>query len=58
MATREREVRDRGGAWYLLRVRPYRTSDNRIEGAFKGRFPQVQWIFFEPDVRAQPPPTS
>jgi cation diffusion facilitator family transporter len=24
---------------------------NRIEAAFKERFPQVQWIFFEPDVR-------
>jgi hypothetical protein len=24
---------------------------NRIESAFKARFPQVQWIFFEPDVR-------
>jgi cation diffusion facilitator family transporter len=24
---------------------------NRIEAAFKQSFPQVQWIFFEPDVR-------
>ena len=24
---------------------------NRIEDAFKARFPQVQWTFFEPDVR-------
>jgi cation diffusion facilitator family transporter len=24
---------------------------NRIEDAFKARFPQVQWIFFEPDIR-------
>ena len=24
---------------------------NRIEASFKDRFPQVQWIFFEPDVR-------
>jgi cation diffusion facilitator family transporter len=24
---------------------------NRIEDAFKKRFPQVQWTFFEPDVR-------
>ena len=29
----EREVRDRGGRWYLLRVNPYRTADNRIDGA-------------------------
>lgn len=25
---------------------------NAIEGAFKERFPQTAWIFFEPDVRA------
>jgi cation diffusion facilitator family transporter len=24
---------------------------NRIEAAFRARFPQVQWTFFEPDVR-------
>lgn len=24
---------------------------NRVEAAFKARFPQAQWIFFEPDVR-------
>jgi hypothetical protein len=24
---------------------------NEIEDAFKERFPQVQWTFFEPDVR-------
>ena len=29
----EREVQDREGRWYSLRVRPYRTSENRIEGA-------------------------
>ncbi len=29
----EMEVQDSRGCWYLLRVRPYRTSDNRIEGA-------------------------
>ena len=29
----EREVRDPGGRWYLLRLRPYRTLDNRIDGA-------------------------
>jgi two-component system, chemotaxis family, CheB/CheR fusion protein len=32
-AVREREVQDRDGRWYLLRARPYRTMDNRIEGA-------------------------
>jgi two-component system CheB/CheR fusion protein len=29
----EQEVRDRDGHWHLLRVRPYRTADNHIEGA-------------------------
>ncbi|HYC47661.1 MAG TPA: chemotaxis protein CheB [Burkholderiales bacterium] len=33
MATRELEVQDRDGHWYLLRVRPYRTLENRIDGA-------------------------
>jgi two-component system CheB/CheR fusion protein len=32
LGTREQEVQDREGRWYLLRVRPYRTSDNKIEG--------------------------
>jgi two-component system CheB/CheR fusion protein len=29
----EREVRDREGHWYLLRVYPYRTADHKIDGA-------------------------
>lgn len=29
---REIEVQDREDRWHLLRVRPYRTSDNKIEG--------------------------
>src|SRR5438067_4525142 len=29
----EREVCERDGAWYLMRVRPYKTWDNKIEGA-------------------------
>ncbi len=29
----EREVRDREGRWYRLRVSPYRTGDGKIEGA-------------------------
>ena len=32
LGTRELEVQDREGRWHLLRVRPYRTSENRIEG--------------------------
>jgi two-component system CheB/CheR fusion protein len=33
MAVKEREVRARDGRWLLLRVRPYRTIENRIDGA-------------------------
>jgi two-component system CheB/CheR fusion protein len=33
LVAEEREVQDREGRWYSLRVRPYRTSENRIEGA-------------------------
>src|SRR5205085_2627994 len=33
LSVREREVRDSGGRWYNLRVRPYRTIDNKIGGA-------------------------
>ncbi len=31
--TREREVQDREGHWYSLRIRPYKTVDNKIQGA-------------------------
>jgi len=31
--TKEREVRDRDGHWYMLRIRPYRTAGNKIDGA-------------------------
>ncbi len=30
---RESEVRSQDGRWYLLRIRPYRTQENRIDGA-------------------------
>jgi len=33
MSVKEAEVRDREGRWQLLRLRPYRTMDNRIDGA-------------------------
>ena len=33
VAVREIEVRDKQGHWYVLRVRPYRTNEDRIEGA-------------------------
>jgi len=29
----EMDVQDRGGAWYSMRIRPYRTEDNKIDGA-------------------------
>jgi signal transduction histidine kinase len=29
----ELDVQDRGGAWYSMRIRPYRTEDNKIDGA-------------------------
>ncbi|MGC2637670.1 MAG: CheR family methyltransferase [Acidobacteriaceae bacterium] len=32
LGTREIEVQDREGKWYLLRIRPYRTAENKIEG--------------------------
>lgn len=30
---KEQEVQDRQGHWYALRIRPYLTSDNKIDGA-------------------------
>ena len=33
VAVKELEVQDRQGHWYLLRMRPYRTLDNHIDGA-------------------------
>ena len=33
ISMREREVQDREGRWYSMRVRPYRTMDNKIDGA-------------------------
>ena len=30
---REREIQDRTGRWHLLRVRPYKGVDNRLDGA-------------------------
>jgi len=33
LITRERKVTDKEGRPYSLRVRPYRTTDNKIDGA-------------------------
>ncbi len=32
LETIEQEVQDRSNHWYSLRIRPYRTIDNRIDG--------------------------
>ena len=32
LVVREREISDQNGRWYSLQIRPYRTSDNRIDG--------------------------
>ena len=34
----EREVRDRQGNWYSLRIRPYKNVENRIDGAVLALF--------------------
>ncbi len=33
LSVREREVRDKQDRLYSLRIRPYRTADNKIDGA-------------------------
>jgi two-component system CheB/CheR fusion protein len=33
ITAKELEVQDMHGRWYLLRIRPYRTMDNKIDGA-------------------------
>ena len=33
MTMEERDVQDDEGRWYAMQVRPYPTSDNRIDGA-------------------------
>jgi len=33
VSSKEREIQDDSGNWYLMHIRPYRTLDNRIEGA-------------------------
>jgi two-component system, chemotaxis family, CheB/CheR fusion protein len=32
LASTEREVRSRNGSWFLMRLRPYRTVDDKIDG--------------------------
>src|SRR5262249_27710190 len=33
LKTQDHDVRDRDGRWFSLRIRPYRTKDNKIDGA-------------------------
>ena len=33
LEVRETTVQDRSGHWYSLRIRPYKTMDNKIDGA-------------------------
>ena len=38
VASQECEVRDRNGAWFALRIRPYKNIENRIDGAVLALF--------------------
>jgi two-component system CheB/CheR fusion protein len=38
MIVKESEVQDRDGRWYRLQIRPYKTTDNRIDGAIVSLF--------------------
>jgi two-component system CheB/CheR fusion protein len=38
VTTTEREVQDSQGAWFSLRIRPYKSTENRIEGAVLALF--------------------
>src|SRR5262249_23162216 len=33
LQTREMDVKDKDGHWWSLRIRPYKTTDNKIDGA-------------------------
>jgi len=47
----EREVKDRQGRWYSLRIRPYRSIDNKIDGAVLALFDIDVPKRFEESVR-------
>ncbi len=38
MVVKESEVQDRDGRWYRLQIRPYKTTDNHIDGAIVSLF--------------------
>jgi two-component system CheB/CheR fusion protein len=48
----EREVQDRDGHWYSLRIRPYRSMDNKIDGAVVALFDIDASKQYEQSIRA------
>jgi two-component system CheB/CheR fusion protein len=48
----EREVQDRRGRWYSLRVRPYRSLENKIDGAVVTLFDIDESKQYEESIRA------
>jgi len=38
VSVKEKEVQDRSGRWYSMRIRPYRTSENKLDGAV------ISWV--------------
>jgi two-component system, chemotaxis family, CheB/CheR fusion protein len=46
LETYESEVEDHNGKWYSMRVRPYRTADNKIDG--------VVIVFLEVEGKSRP----
>ena len=48
----EREVQDRQGRWYSLRIRPYRSVENRIDGAVLALFDIDVPKRFEESIRS------
>jgi len=48
----EREVQDRQGRWYSLRIRPYRSVENRIDGAVLTLFDVDAPKRYEETIRA------
>jgi two-component system CheB/CheR fusion protein len=50
--TKEEEVRAHDGRWYLMRIRPYRTTDNKITGAVIALIDNHERKVVEEDLRA------
>ena len=48
----EQEVQDRDGRWYSLRIRPYRSFDNKIDGAVLSLFDIDAAKQYEQSIRA------